>query len=409
MELYRTDFEKLKGTFMSKLIIGAYSGVSASHMAVVNNFASPLLLGPPVCDELIALVEHLYTEEEADIVQYIKPSRAKSAKGLSKRCGRPLYEVEEILHRLAYEKCTLITFSVLQKDYYIILPIYPGIFDMVFIGSNPRKMTSWHKRAAQLFEDLFYTGFLTDYYNSDNRLDLIRVLPIGEEIQGTQSAVPAERLEEVLDRHKIFGLTTCCCRQSRRLVGGTCTKSMETCVVMGGLAELFIKQGKFREVSKKDVIEIKAEAESNGMVTWFKNQEGKKFGNICCSCCSCCCGIMRTISEFNAPGLISPPHFLPHVDHTKCNICGKCVESCHVKALSLLNDGDINRLIFEQKKCIGCGLCIRACPKGARSLKEVPVYNDPPVTWMAYFRKYTINLASNMLGVSYKRKKHKKR
>jgi electron transport complex protein RnfB len=384
---------------------GGCPGLSKAHMAVVENYASPVFLGPPVCDELVALVEHLYTEEEADIVQHIKPYRARSAKGLAKQCGRPPQEVEKILRRLAYEKCTLVTFTVGKKDLYITMPIYPGTFDILFIGAEPREMTPWHKRCAELFDDLFYTGLVLTEYVNKGPLDAVRVLPIGEEIEGTQIALPSDRLEIALDRFEVFGLATCCCRQAKRLTGGTCTKEMETCVVMGGLAELFIKQGRFREISKKDVIEIKAEAESDGMVTWFKNQDGGKFGNIACSCCTCCCGIMRTISQFNVPGLVAPPHFIPQVDANKCTLCGKCVEACHVNAISLVEDGENKRLIFQQTHCIGCGLCLRACPNKARTLQEVPGYNEPPTGWLAYIGRYWFNYASNVLGVSRSRNK----
>ena len=34
---------------------------------------------------------------------------------------------------------------------------------------------------------------------------------------------------------------------------------------------------------------------------------------------------MRMVNEFNAPGMIAPPHFLPRLDAAKCTYCGKCV------------------------------------------------------------------------------------
>jgi formate hydrogenlyase subunit 6/NADH:ubiquinone oxidoreductase subunit I len=384
-------------------LISGYPGISSAHMAVVGNYANPILLGPPICDELVALIMHMYSEEEADVMQYIKPWRVRSAKGLAKQCGRPLEEVKRILQRLAYEKSTLITFTIGNEDRYLMLPIFPGTFDIMFIGAEPREMTPWHQRSAELFEDLFYTGFLNEYVGK-SPVDAVRVLPIGEEIEGTQIALPSDRLEIALDKFEVFGLATCCCRQAKRLAGGDCTKDLETCVVMGGLAELFIKQGRFRAISKKDVIEIKAKAESDGMVTWFKNQDGGKFGNVACSCCSCCCGIMRTISQFNVPGLVAPPHFIPVIDAVKCTLCGKCIDACPVSAIMRTEDGGDRRLVFKQTHCIGCGLCLRACPNRARTLQEVPGYKEPPTGWLSYFRKYWFNYASDMLRVGSSRR-----
>jgi len=43
--------------------LGDYPGVSRAHLDVAKSYSSPLLLGPPICDEFIALVEHMYTGE----------------------------------------------------------------------------------------------------------------------------------------------------------------------------------------------------------------------------------------------------------------------------------------------------------------------------------------------------------
>ena len=71
--------------------------------------------------------------------------------------------------------------------------------------------------------------------------------------------------------------------------------------------------------------------------------------------------MMRTISEFNAPGLMAPPHFMPEVDSDTCSYCGKCARACPMGAWTV-NTKDKTRA-FESVRCVGCGLCYVACDK----------------------------------------------
>ncbi len=52
-----------------------------------------------------------------------------------------------------------------------------------------------------------------------------------------------------------------------------------------------------------------------------------------------------------------------------CISCGKCVENCPVRALSLEN----GKVIWDQKKCVGCDTCIKVCEHLA----------SPKITWMS--------------------------
>ena len=65
------------------------SRVSYGHMALARTYSKPVLLGPPMCDELVALIEHMFTEDEADIVRHMKPLRARTASGLARTSGAP--------------------------------------------------------------------------------------------------------------------------------------------------------------------------------------------------------------------------------------------------------------------------------------------------------------------------------
>jgi len=57
----------------------------------------------------------------------------------------------------------------------------------------------------------------------------------------------------------------------------------------------------------------------------------------------------------------------PHIS-SNCKGCGVCVNSCDVKAISIVN----GKAKIDKKKCIGCAMCIAVCP-----------YNQVKVPWIS--------------------------
>jgi Pyruvate/2-oxoacid:ferredoxin oxidoreductase delta subunit len=186
----------------------------------------------------------------------------------------------------------------------------------------------------------------------------------------------------VLDRFETFGVGQCQCRMTMQVAGQGCGKPLSNCTVMGQWAEQGIQQGWLRQVPRKDVLQIKREAESHGLVTWIMNVESSK-GQASCSCCGCCCHAMRMVNEFSVPGVMAPAHFLPRLDDSKCTFCGKCAKNCPMGALVMdLGQRDRKHL---RNRCIGCGLCVVACgDRRAIVMEPVPDYQLPYKSWFSY-------------------------
>ena len=333
--------------------------LSAAYLDVVKKLSSPLLMGPPVCDELVAFVEHLFTEEEAGVVRHLGQFAGTTARQIARAERRPVEEVEPILGRLSREKRAIAASGEGDAAKYRLLPIMPGIFEMVLIGESPESMSPWHRRFAELFECLYETGYSSDYQQGlKEPSSFVRVLPVGRSIEAHPMALPSDYLEVVLDRYKVFGIGNCQCRMTMQVRGQGCGKPIDNCTVMGQWAQQGIKQGWLKQVSSQDVLEIKREAESHGMVTWIMNAESSK-GQASCSCCGCCCHAMRIVNEFNAPGVLRPAHFTPRFHDARCTYCGKCVKACPMGALEM--DLDQRTRKYSAERCIGCGLCAVAC------------------------------------------------
>ncbi|MCH5372349.1 MAG: 4Fe-4S binding protein, partial [Planctomycetes bacterium] len=349
------------------------------HLDVARKLSSPLLMGPPICDELIAFVCHVFTEEEAGVARSLGDARFRTAERLARAQHRPAREIQTVLERLADGKRAIAATGEGSERRYKLMPVMPGMFEMVLIGESPDSLTEWHRRFAELVEALFETGYLVDYQN--HRTSMIRFMPLAPVVAGNPAALPSDRLEVVLDRYDTFGVGNCQCRLSEDVVHRACGKPLEVCTVMGQWAERGIQGGWLRRVSRANILEIKREAESHGLVTWIMNVDSPK-GQVSCSCCGCCCKAMRTVNEFNAPGMMAPPHFMPRFDPSDCTHCGRCAKTCPMGAITV--DTSEKTLIHNPARCIGCGLCMLACEeKHAVSMHPVPDYRLPYKSWLS--------------------------
>lgn len=373
---------------------GEYPHVPAVYLDVARKLSSPLLMGPPICDELMAFVQHTFTEEEASVVRRLSPMLARTAEAVARAEHRPVEEIEPILESLATAKRAIGCEGPPEKRRYRLMGVMPGIFEMVLIGESPESMTDWHRRFAELFEALFETGYTLDY--QDRATPFVRYLPVGGVLGSHPAALPSDHLEVVLDRYDKFGVGHCQCRMSTPPVGQGCGRPLEVCTPIGVWAEMGIEAGWLREVSKRQLLEIKREAESQGLVTFIMNIESTK-GQASCSCCGCCCKAMRMIGEFNAPGVAAPPHFMPRFDAAKCTHCGRCAKACPMGAITV--DTDQKTLNHQPARCIGCGLCKLACDRQqAIALEPVPDYRLPYKSWLSLL----LRNAPGMIRTSWK-------
>lgn len=361
---------------------GDFHGVAQAHLDVAQKLSSPLLGGPPLGDELVAFVQHVFTEEEAGVVRHLGPVLGMTADDLARAEHRPVEQIRPLLDQLARVKRAISASGPADKEKYRLLPVMPGIFEMVLISESPDALSPWHRRFAELIEALYQTGYYGDYLASARAPGpFARVLTVGQTIQAHPMALPSDRLEVVLDRYQVFGVGQCQCRTTQRATGRGCDRPIRVCTVVGQWAAQGIKDGWLTQVSKKEVLEIKGNAESHGLVTWMMNVESTK-GQASCSCCPCCCYALRAINDFNAPALLAPAHFLPEFDEAQCTFCARCVNQCPTRALAI--DAQQKTRVYQRERCVGCGLCAVACgDRQAITMQPVPDYRLPYRSWFS--------------------------
>lgn len=351
------------------------------YLDLAGRLSAPLLMGPPLCPELLAFLQHVFTEEEAGAARHLR-LRGSTPQQVAAAEGREVEAVRAVLEHLARVKRVILSGGSAGKEKYYLPPIMPGIFEMALISVDPQNMSEWHRRFAELFEALYETGYAAEYQQGLRQpTPLARTLAVGKALDAHPAALPSDRMEVVLDRYKVFAVGQCQCRLTMQAVGQACGKPLGNCLVMGEWAGPGIEQGILRQVSRQEALALKREAEDHGMVNWIMNVESSR-GQASCSCCGCCCHAMRMVNQFSMPGMIAPAHFLPQFDDGKCNHCGRCASRCPMGALAVDTAHKSRR--HDLARCIGCGQCKLACTRQqAISLAVTPDYRLPYRSWLS--------------------------
>ncbi len=334
-----------------------------------------------VSDSLIQLVAHTYTEEEAEIVNALG-FKGQSVKTVAKKINRPEGEIEPLLKSME-DRIVIVGYDFMGKKLYSFLQMAPGVYEAQMVLSKGKEDEYYYQEFARLFRELYddTVPHLKPHLEK-KQLKPLRVIPVERAIEGSTSLgiLPLETdlYSEMLDRNKSFCIIDpCACRQEAEMLGHGCGKPKDVCAVLGFLAEVAIKKGLAKRISKNEFIETKMRAADAGLVNVVDNVRDPL---LACSCCGCCCGFLRLLSTHNVPGVVVKSHFEAAINTEDCKGCRKCEEICPIKAIKVKD----KKAELDPIRCIGCGVCVIQCGEKAITLKERPNYIAPDDTKTEY-------------------------
>ncbi len=309
-------------------------------------------LNSAVNDTLLEMLELLFTDEEAQVAAKLS-LLPLTAKKMARRVHRANDVVRSLLDSMA-DRGVILAFGDKDGDgrKYALMPIAPGIFE----AQMSRAPTD---EKARRFAELFEEYFIKENFEAvlKRKATTIKVVPIEKSLHHSIGVMHGDRFREAIDRHKTFALAhSCSCRHHKELIGDGCDRPKDVCMAFGKAAEVAVKGGFSRFVSREEMMAAIDRAEASALIHVTDNVENPYF---CCNCCACCCGFVTIISKFNEPGIIANSRFVPEINLKACKACGKCTKACPVAALHLYG----KKLIFEQGRCIGCGACVVSCKK----------------------------------------------
>jgi ferredoxin len=329
--------------------------------------------GAPPSETLYKILKILFNEREAGLVALlpIKPFTAEKASQVWKL---NLAETRRVLDELA-SRAILVDVEWEGQTTYTLPPPMAGFFEFSMMrlrGDVDQK----------LLGELFY-----QYLNVEE--DFIRELFVRGETQlgrvfvhepvlSTENAVHVldyERASEVIRTATHRGIGVCYCRHKMQHMGRNCDAPMDICMTFNGTAQSLTRHGYARAVAVSEGLDLLQQAYEQNLVQFGEN--GRENVNFICNCCGCCCEAMIAARKF---GLLHPVHtsnFLPVVDETRCNGCGKCVSACPVEAMTLVSTNDphhpkLKKAKVDEDLCLGCGVCVRTCAHTGLSLRSRP-------------------------------------
>lgn len=208
----------------------------------------------------------------------------------------------------------------------------PGVLEMMV---NNREQLAAHPEIGKAFEEYTRRRLAPMSALFPEGMAMMRVIPVEDAVKDDPGVQPWEKLSYYLDKYDTFSVSDCSCRQSRRVIGEGCGHlEKDICIQMGTGAEYYIKTGRGREVSRKEVEEILRFAEKNGLMHEMPATEELGDAAAICNCCSCSCFSLRLATYFRTPDAIRS-NYTAEVNPMDCVACGQCVENCPSNALRL--------------------------------------------------------------------------
>ena len=280
------------------------------------------------------------------------------------------------LHAMLENLCEKgLVFDVWLNDHYryALAPIAVGIFEMTMMRTRGELR---HGEWARLFNDYMHGSdtFFSANFKHGEKISIMRALPHEESIEAGSfvEILDYEKVTSIIENSKKFAIGICSCRHEKLHLGEkSCDVPLDTCTSFDHNAEILIRHGMAREVSRSEMMDNIARSKELKLVLSADNVR-KNVGFIC-QCCGCCCNLLLGVSKHGFPNVVVTSTFIANVDEEKCTGCEKCTKACPIDAVMVTKSKDIaeGRLkvaTVDQSICIGCGVCALTCSRGSIKL-----------------------------------------
>ena len=277
-------------------------------------------------------LECCVSDEQADVALVMGLRKPRTIEYIAKKAKLSVEKAHKLAMELAQIGVCRVSHNEKGVEEFFVNIYAPGILEMMV---NNAELLEKYPQIGRAFEEYTRLRIAPLAPLLPPGMGMMRVIPIQTAIDANTKAVPYEKLSYYLDKYDSFSVSDCSCRSSRRVLNQGCGHlEKDMCIHMGTGAEYYIRTGRSRQVTRKEVEEILKKAEEDGLMHQMPNIEGLGDSAAICNCCACSCFAMRAATMFNTPDTVRS-NYVSQPDHEKCVACGQCVENCPTNALRL--------------------------------------------------------------------------
>ena len=201
----------------------------------------------------------------------------------------------------------------------------------------------------------------------------LRTIPVGESIANTAPrSCPMSRPSEILKKYNKFAVAPCICREEKGLLGESCGKPLETCLLMGGAAQFVpgAPPGARDHLRRSPCTSWRSPTRPG----WCCNPPTRRNLPISAAAAGTaagCCATPNAIPS-RAASWLQPS--MPSATRT----CAAPAAPASTAARWTPSRSTAYAHI-DLDRCIGCGLCVTTCPNEVLTLVRKPESEIPDV------------------------------
>ena len=325
----------------------------------------------PWNEALYEILKELYTSEEAEVLVRM-PYVLSDFERIARITRFDRTRLRAVLDSLC-EKGLVFDVWVRDRYRYMPAPLAVGIFELTMMRTHgDLKYAEWAKLFHEYLQGnhAFYAG----NFKNGEQVSIMRALPHVEAVSKAEyvEILDYEKATAIVENANRFAIGLCSCRHEKLHAGEkSCQVPLDTCASFGSNADILIRHGMAKEVSKSEMLENIARSKELKLVLSADNVQ-KNVGFMC-QCCGCCCNLMLGVSQHGFPNTIVTSTYISQIDEEKCTGCEKCAKACPIHAIEMVPI--VNPVTKKPKNpkvneaiCLGCGVCALTCHKDAIQL-----------------------------------------
>ncbi len=287
----------------------------------------------PDCAEYRAF-EKWMTDEQINLLMNVKGTMKINLLGsIARRAGVKKERAREVMHELT--EIGLLVQVVIPKtriELYL-QPLYtPGVFEFLLLNE---KFCRAHPEIAYAFEQHATDSQKEHAMNTPMGGGIMRVIPVESAIPMNAEQIDNERVSTYIEKNADhLCALPCQCRRVRKLMNeGSGDLDEGFCLFMGHCADMFIRLGRGKKLTKEEAYELIRHVEEIGCVHQITTLENGNTFAIC-NCQPESCLALGMTQYYNTPQA-SQSNYVAEIDKEKCVACGQCVPTCANNAIQM--------------------------------------------------------------------------